>query len=562
MANEPQHCLIMSDFNAANLAGYLSNESPPDTPPLAAACAPFGQVRSLLLGPVAPGGRERWDLLVVWTTPDGILEGFRRLLEGEDVATETLLEEVDAYADLVLRARDWAGHILVPTWALPGFHRGLGLLDWRPGLGLNERLARLNLRLAERLSAHPQVFVLDVGRWMLAAGRFASNPKLWHMAKIPYGHEVFQAAAADIHAARAGAQGRARKVLVLDLDDTVWGGIVGDVGWENLKVGGHDPVGEAYAAFQRELKALTRRGIVLGVVSKNDESVALTALRQHPEMVLSETDLAGWRINWNDKAANLAALVGDLNLGLQAVVFIDDNPAERARIRETFPEVLVPEWPADPLLYRKALLELRCFDTAAITADDRGRAGMYLTERQRRELQERVGSLQEWLASLEMRVTVEPLNPGNLARAAQLLNKVNQMNLSTRRLSETELDAWAAHPENALWTLRVADRFGDAGLTGMVGVHQEGDTLHLVDLVLSCRVFGREIEQQMLHLAVQEARLRGCGTLVAEYRPTAKNRPTLEFLERSGLDRDDDTLFRWPVSRQYPSPSHLLVEST
>lgn len=551
-------CLVVADFNAANLAGYLNNEQLVGGPELAAHCAPFGQVRPVLLAPQP----EACDLLVIWTTPDGELEGFRRLLAGDDVADADLDAEVDQFADLVLRSTTWAGCVLVASWALPASRRGYGMLEWKPGVGLRSRLARLNLRLAERVAADPRVFVLDASRWLEAAGRYADNAKLWHLGKIPYGHEVFRAAAADLRAAYAGLRGQARKLVVLDLDDTLWGGIVGDVGWENLQLGGHDAVGEAFVAFQRELKALTRRGVILAVVSKNDEEVALTAIRNHPEMVLREEDLAGWRINWHDKADNVLQVVGDLNLGLQSVVFIDDNPAERARVAETFPEVLVPDWPADPLLYGKALRELTCFDAPALTGEDRERTGMYVADRQRRDLQERLGTPEDWLASLNLQVTLAPIAAENLPRAAQLLNKSNQLNLTTRRVSEAELAAWAAAPEVTTWTLRVADRFGDAGLTGVVTVQQADRQLRVVDFVLSCRVFGRRIEHLMLSLAVAEAQRRGCDTVVAEYLPTAKNKPTLEFLEASGMSSGADRLFTWPTTNDYLPPSHLDVMKT
>lgn len=561
MTRESYRCLIVSDFNAVNLAGYLNNDAPFDAPALTAECAPFGQVRHLLLDSQAPCRQLPCDLLIVWTTPEGLLEGFRRALAFEPVGTEELLAEVDAFADLILQAAEWAGCILLPTWTLPGFHRGFGMLDWRPGTGIVERLARMNLRLAERIAGENQIFMLDAGRWLGNAGRFACSPKLWHMGKIPFSHEVFQSAAADVRAAFAGIKGQARKLIVLDLDDTLWGGIVGDVGWENLQLGGHDPVGEAHAEFQRELKALTRRGIVLGIVSKNDETVAMEAIRKHPEMVLKETDFAGWRINWKDKASNLAELVSDLNLGLQSVVFIDDNPMERARVKETFPEVLVPDWPEDRLLYRKTLLEMHCFDTPSIGDEDQQRTEMYVADRKRKDLQGTVGTLQDWLHSLDMRVSIAPMKKDNLQRTAQLLNKTNQMNLSTRRLTESELDVWADQAGNALWTLRVSDRFGDAGLTGIVSVSQQGDVLHLVDFILSCRVFGRQIEQLMLQVAVSEAARRKCKEVWANYLPTAKNKPTLEFLEQSGMDRaGGDTLFRWPVERECHVPSHLHVE--
>jgi HAD superfamily phosphatase (TIGR01681 family) len=199
-----------------------------------------------------------------------------------------------------------------------------------------------------------------------------------------------------------GITGGARKLVILDLDDTLWGGVVGDIGWSNLRLGGHDPVGEAYRDFQLALKALTRRGILLAVASKNEERTALEAITSQPEMVLSLDDFAGWRINWNDKVQNIIALASDLNLGLEAAVFIDDNPAERARVREALPSLLVPEWPKSPLNYVAALGALDCFDAPFVSAEDRQRTAMYVSERKRKQLQDDVPSLETWLSILEL----------------------------------------------------------------------------------------------------------------------------------------------------------------
>src|SRR5262249_44027937 len=222
--------------------------------------------------------------------------------------------------------------------------------------------------------------------------------------------DVFVEAARDIKAALAGLGGAARKVVILDLDDTLWGGIVGDVGWQGLRLGGHDSVGEAFVDFQRHLKALTRRGILLAIASKNEEPVALEAIGSHPEMVLRAEDFAARRINWKDKAQNIVDLMADLNLGLQSAVFIDDNPVERARVREALPEVFVPDWPEARLLYSSTLVGLRCFDAPAISREDAERSRMYAAERQREDLKKQVQSIDAWLRSLETRARVEPLS--------------------------------------------------------------------------------------------------------------------------------------------------------
>ena len=558
MAPQPLRGLLLSDFNAENLAALLNRSSGP--PALTVRAAPFGQIVQALADPADPAWDPRPDFAVVWTRPEAVLPSFSALLEYQQVPLEALLEEVDAYASRLAVLQERVRFAFIPTWVLPTAQRGYGVLDMRNRLGLGNTLQRLNLRLADALEQVPNGYLLDARRWVEAAGRQAFVPKLWYLGKIPFGLEVFKAAGRDVQAGLKALTGATRKLLVLDLDDTLWGGVVGDLGWENVVLGGHDPQGEAFVDFQRALKALSRRGILLGVVSKNTESVALDAIGSHPEMVLRQADFAGWRINWEDKAQNIIDLAAELNLGLQSVVFIDDNPVERDRVRGTLPEVLVPEWPEDKTLYKHALLGLSCFETAAVSREDRDRARMYATERERTSLRLNTGSLDDWLASLEMRVRVDPLDEASLPRAAQLLNKTNQMNLSTRRLSEGELWEWAQGPGRGFWTIRVADRFGDAGLTGLLGLEVADQSARIVDYVLSCRVMGRKVEEAMAALAVRFARGQGVPELVAHYQPTAKNAPCLEFWKRSGFDGDSSGRFSWKVAREYPMPGALTLE--
>jgi len=403
------------------------------------------------------------------------------------------------------------------------------------------------------------VFVLDAGRWIATGGLADVKPKRWFLGKIAYGAGVFAEAARDVRAALRGARGMARKLIVVDLDDTLWGGIVGDVGWEGLRLGGHDVVGEAHVEFQRQLLALSRRGIALAVVSKNEESVALEAMRWHSEMLIRPEQLAAYRINWRDKAANIVEIAKELNLGLQSVVFLDDNRVERGRVREALPEVFVPEWPSDPTLYPLALASLRCFDSPRISAEDRERNAMYALERVRTAERDQFSSLDSWLESLDVRVRFERLSARNLARATQLLNKTNQMNLRTRRLSEVEFLHWAQEPGNEVWSASVSDRFGDSGLTGLVSIHVDGETARIEDFVLSCRVMGRRVEDAMLWTAATRARGAGATSLTAELVPTKKNMPCRRYLDDSALTRRDDTTYVASLSDMPTPPPAVTI---
>jgi FkbH-like protein len=542
------HGLVLADFTADDLKHHLEKDR--EAPALAAEVGPFGQVvQSLLSGPSA-------DFAFVWTRPDATIHGFRRLLDFEEISTQDLLAEVDAFCAVVTQAAERFKFVFVPTWTAPPWQRGMGALDAREA-GVTRALLAMNLRLAENLGRVANVHVLNAQRWIDAGRGYA--PRAWYLGKVAFHDEVFAEAIRDLKAALRGLTGQARKLLVLDLDDTLWGGIVGDAGWENLRLGGHDAEGEAYVDVQRTAKALTRRGVVLAIVSKNEESTALEAIRKHPEMVLRENDFVAWRINWSDKARNIAEIAKELNLGLQSVVFIDDNPVERARVREALPEVLVPEWPEDKLLCPSALAGLRCFDTPTVTREDAERTQLYGSERKRDALLKQVGSLDEWLQGLGIKVRAEAIHAANLARTAQLLNKTNQMNLSTRRLAEPELLAWAQSPGRRLWAVSVSDRFGDAGLTGIVSLETEGGTGRIVDFVLSCRVMGRKVEETMLHLALTEAARLGLSSVEARLLPTSKNKPCLSFLESSGLRREADHRFIWDPRQAFSLPAAVAL---
>jgi FkbH-like protein len=548
---------LVSDFNLETLAAYLRNDG--SQPQVECAVAPYGQVAQSLLDPTLPLWRSPLDFLLVWTRPESVLESFRRLLEGSAANPEELHSEVDDFCSSLALARERAKVILVPTWGVPTFHLGHGLLDLAPQIGIARALLQANLRLLENLDRIPNATPLHAAKWVELAGDKAFNPRLWYLAKVPFGNDLLKAAARDVKAALRGINGCARKLVILDLDEVLWGGILGDEGWQNIVLGGHHPAGEALVDFQRELKALTRRGVVLAIASKNEETLALEAIAQHPEMVLRPADFAAWRINWHDKAGNIVELAAALNLGLESAVFIDDSEVERARVREALPEVLVPEWPSDKRLYPHALRSLDCFDQPSITDEDRRRPQMYAVERRRAELKAQVGSLDEWLRTLNISVKVEPADSSNVGRVAQLLNKTNQMNLSTRRMTEQEFMVWTRSPNRQAWAFYISDKFGDSGLTGILSLEANTTRATIVDFVVSCRVMGRRIEDAMLHVAIEWARSARLKEVHAIYSATSKNKPCHQFLQGSGLCCQDGDLFVWDAGCEYPLPPALRL---
>ncbi|MFQ6118806.1 MAG: HAD-IIIC family phosphatase [Methanosarcinales archaeon] len=523
--------LLISDFNLQNFAGLLNNDI--ELPRVQASLAPFGEVQSVLIQNDSRVWGCNPDFALIWTQPDNVSESFSRILRYEEIPVKKALKEVDEFSSLLINACERVKFALIPTWVSSTRYRAFSLLDLKPNIGMTNTLMHMNMRLAENLDKVSSFYLLNTQRWIEVAGKKAFNSKLWYMGKIAFGNDVFKEAVLDVKSAIKGIKGDSVKLIIVDLDDTIWGGIVGEVGWQNIRLGGHDHIGEAFVDFQRSLKALKNLGIILGIVSKNEESVALEAISKHPEMVLRLEDFAGWRINWNDKPQNILDLASELNLGLKSVIFIDDNPVERARVRDALPEVIVPEWPEDKMLYKSALLNLRYFNSPSISLEDKNKTQMYKSERQRQQLKKSISSQAGWLKNLKIKVKIEELNDGNLKRTVQLLNKTNQMNLTTRRMTEQELKSWAKKKNHKLWTFSVCDKYGDSGLTGIVSLEINGRNARIVDFVLSCRVFGRKIEDIMLHKVIEYSRNAGLKELRAKYISTPKNKPCLDFLKDS-----------------------------
>jgi len=547
---------LVSDFNIEPFARLLRAQEKAHG--FTVRAADFGQVIPGLRAPTEPFASG--DIVLVWARAERIVAGFARVLDYEPVPEDALLAEVDDYAEAVLHAARQCAMVLIVDWTMPLGYRGLGPLNGRRGIGAGAHLVQMQAHLARRLEGAANVFSLSQASWTAAVGTAAATPKMWYAAKVPFSPQVFAEAAADVRSTIAGLRGEARRVVVVDLDDTMWGGVVGETGWQGLQLGGHHHLGEAFVDFQRALKALQRRGIQLAIASKNDEAVAMDAITSHPEMVLRRDDFSAWRISWQDKATGIRELADELNLGLKSLVFLDDNASERGRVRELLPDVLVPEWPADPTRYVQALHALRCFDVTTISAEDASRTQMYAQERERREAARGAGGPDAWLDSLGVVVEAQLLTADDLPRATQLLNKTNQLNLATRRLSETELSEWAAADGREVWTFRVSDRFGQSGLTGLLSVEHEGARTRIVDYLLSCRVMGRKVEETMLHHAWTRARAHGAVELEAMFSPTERNGPCLQLWRASGFAESPEHRFAWQADAEYLRPASVSLE--
>ncbi|MCW5806279.1 MAG: HAD-IIIC family phosphatase [Deltaproteobacteria bacterium] len=378
----------------------------------------------------------------------------------------------------------------------------------------------LNAELRAALPASAYFVDLEAVSGLAGRAQFY-DPRQYHWTKQPFSMAGAAALARHVVAGIRALVTGPKKVLVLDLDNTLWGGVVGETGPLGITLGG-TPEGEAFVAFQRHLRGLARRGVLLAVASKNNPADAREPFGAHPDMALAIDDLAAFEASWDPKAMALQRIADALQLGLDSFVFFDDNPAEREHIRQALPEVEVVEVPEDPADYVRALEAGLWFEAVALTDEDRARTAQYAVERQRAELRGAASSLDDYLASLEMCARVRELDDTDMQRAVQLIGKTNQFNLTTRRHSEAHVRALLAGGAVAV-TVRVRDRFGDHGLVSLaIAVPRDGDLV--VDTwLMSCRVIGRTVEQLVLAELVRRATERGLHRVVGEYLPTAKN---------------------------------------
>ena len=431
--------------------------------------------------------------------------------------------------------------------------------------GLNRRL-----RIA---AAGGEVLLLDLDGCGAAADGPLYDPARWHQAK-----QLVNPLLAPLHGEHvarllAACTGKARRCLVLDLDNTVWGGVIGDDGVEGIVIGQGSASGEAFLALQQYAGLLRQRGIVLAVCSKNDADVARSAFERHPDMLLAFDDIACFVANWSDKATNLRTIATTLNLGLDSLVFVDDNPAERAVVRRELPQVAVPELPDDVSAYPATIAAAGYFEAIALTPEDFRRADDYRQTRLRTAAAEAVTDMAGFLSSLDMRLTGAPLGAFDRARAAQLVNKSNQFNLTTRRRSEAELAALAERSDSAVLTFRLRDRFGDSGLISVIAARPDEalppDEMLIDTWLMSCRVLGRGVELAALDLLCATVRDLGARALVGEYRPSGRNGMVADHYRKLGFTpRDappgaepDATFWRLDLDRPPETAHHLVLET-
>ncbi|MCE5185827.1 MAG: HAD-IIIC family phosphatase [Planctomycetaceae bacterium] len=446
----------------------------------------------------------------------------------EPTAAGTDQETADHMVSL---AHHWSsagnGTLLVCTFAAPP--------DWPLHLlasTARERLQKANQYLIKALANDPRIQILDLDALAAYFGYVnAFSPQMLAMARVPFSEAFLKLLGQKIGSCVKAVKGLSAKCLVLDCDNTLWGGIIGEDGLDGIALGPDSP-GREFVEFQKAILELYEQGVILAINSKNNEADVLEVLRRHPHMLLREKHFAALVVNWQSKADNMNALAQELNISLDSMVFADDNPVERQLLRQMLPQVKILDLPANPALYAQTLRQTDFFTKASLSEEDRQRGAMYAAQRQRTQLQQSSVSLEDFLKSLEMVCSIRKAEAKDVKRAAQLTQRTNQFNLTTRRYTEAEIAAMLPDKRRAVYVLGLKDKFGDNGTVGLAIVNKQTESWRIDTFLMSCRVIGRQAEDALVDRICRDAQLSNVKQLTAEYLKTPKNALAADFWDK------------------------------
>lgn len=498
----------------------------------------FNTYRQEILNKSSDLYKVKRDVIILsidaWSILDKMfLSNFVRMSEKDRQATQKELVE-DILSIVSNLESTTSALVLVNNLVVPVF-TPLGVVDNKQKIGLRRFFEGANILLAEKLEKNSRIFLVDLDAVAGAFGKTRiTNWNTWYRGSIPFSDEFTPILADEYVRYIQAMKGRTKKCIVVDLDNTLWGGIIGEDGIEGIKLGNTSP-GIEYVEFQRSLLSLYNRGIILAVCSKNNPDDALRVFREHPSQVLKEDHFAAMRINWQNKAANIEELAKEINIGLDSMVFLDDNPVERAQVSQVHPEILVVDMPKNPRLYREMIESLNVFDVLSITSEDIARGEMYVGKRKRTELERSATSIEDFLRTLDLKVRIKEVSDFDTPRVVQLIGKTNQFNLTTRRYSDVEVSNYRKSSDAAVYSMTVHDKFGDEGVVGVAIVKKKGGDWWIDSLLMSCRVIGRSVETAFLAKIVADARKAKATRIIGEYVPTKKNPPAADLYERHGF---------------------------
>lgn len=481
---------------------------------------------------------------------------------------ERLVAHIHDCADVVKGKTD--ATLLISNFPTPRFPQA-GIADTKLEFGEMEFYRQLNLDLIRTFRTDPRVYMVDLDHILSYRGKMrAFDSKMYYLAKIEWDEQSFPIIAGEIVRYIWAIKGKTKKCLVVDLDNTLWGGVVGEDGVGGIRIGRGDPEGEAFFEFQQVIRSLKERGILLAVCSKNNYSDAMEVFDTRKDMPLRPEDFSAMRINWETKCQNIASIAADLNIGEDSLVFIDDNPVECELVRQVMPHVHTIHLPKDPSQYTQMLRQLFQFEKLILTEEDRNKTLQYHQNTKRQEYQRELGDVTKFLEGLGTTLTVRLATREHLGRVHQLFSKTNQFNLTTKRYGPVEIEAFIEDDAWWLYVVEATDNFGALGMVGVFLLWADNQTIIIDSFLLSCRVMGRRIETAIMNWIKNDFLLKGkYQEIRAEYKPTKKNIPVEKFYDQQGLTRVDSLdngvksyqLFRAEATI-IDCPGILLLEAT
>ncbi len=499
------------------------------------------------------------DYILLWFATEVLYEEFLSL-EREKRLTfaEDYLDKIETCWSQV--EKNTKARILQPNFVEVS-DMGLGQYSGKVAETFIFQLRKLNYLLQESMAKHGNVYPVDFQRIQSERGRETYYSAVWYYhARMTVCMDALPDVGKAVVDVLSAIEGKIKKCVVLDLDNTLWGGVIGDDGLGGIQIG-ELKKGRVYTQFQRWLKQLKEFGILLAVCSKNEEEIAKEPFEKHGEMVLKLSDISLFVANWQDKATNIRRIQEILNIGMESLVFLDDNPFERNLVREKIPEITVPELPEDPALWLDYLQKGNYFETASFTGDGADRTQQYQTEFQRRKGEWEFDSIEDYLKSLGMAGKIKPFEPSRYARIAQLTQRSNQFNLRTIRYTEEEIRRIAKDPDYLAFYGTLADQFGDYGLVSVVILKRiSPEELFIDTWLMSCRVLKRGMEEYVLNQLVQIAKSHGFKKVSAEYIPTAKNRMVQDLYRDMGFAKTSDNHYEVLIDGYQEKPTWIKEE--
>ena len=531
---------------------------------------PYGQYMQPVSSPATELHEFRPDIILlsaqIQSLAPRVVNEFASLSELEaDSERRRIIEHLLEWASLAVKATD--AMVLICNFPRPRYTT-FGIADAKRLPSEAAFYLRLNLELLETLRSEMRIGLLDLANAVAGfGGDRAWAHRMYYLSKQPWTPGVCTSVTRDLWRQVIAVKGWARKCLVLDLDNTLWGGVVGEDGPHGIKIDPGDPEGEAYADFQRTVRSLKARGVLLAIASKNNVEDVDAVFEQRPEMPLQKEDFAAMEVGWHSKVQSLQSIAATLNIGVDSLVFLDDDSAERAMVRGALPDVFVPELPDDPAYYASFLKKQGWFEKSSVTEEDVTRSRQYQAQAKRAALGRAIGNLDRYLNDLRTRVSIRRARPEDLARVHQLFTKTNQFNVTTKRYSLGEVEGFARSDQHILGVATSKDRFGDLGLIGVFLLEITGSNVEVDSLLLSCRALGRGVETVVMNAIKEEARraLEG-GLLLARFVPTRKNAPASGFFESQGLEaigggEDGEVKFQASIPALKPvEVSHIEVD--